>query len=79
MTISVKPDPLPQLMTYQEVLDWLGVSKSTFARWTREGKVPPRIKLGRHVFFRQDELLAWLESRKVSQPAPSSGPYDEWR
>jgi predicted DNA-binding transcriptional regulator AlpA len=46
MTTSVNSDPLPRLMTNQEVLDWLGVPKSTFARWTSKGHAPPRIKVG---------------------------------
>jgi excisionase family DNA binding protein len=78
-TNTAKPDSLPPLLTPQAVLDYLGVSKSTFARWTREGNAPPRIKLGRHVLFRQDELLAWLDSQKVTQPPVNHGPYDQWR
>jgi excisionase family DNA binding protein len=73
---------LPELMPLATVLDWLGVSKTTFHRWVRQGSAPPRIKLGNQVLFRADELLAWLDAQKVAEPAPSAvnpGPYDGWR
>jgi predicted DNA-binding transcriptional regulator AlpA len=65
------------------VLDWLGVSKTTFRRWAREGCAPPRVKLGNRVFSRADELRAWLDEQKVVDAAPrvqaDFDPYDEWR
>ncbi|MDR0594636.1 MAG: helix-turn-helix domain-containing protein [Bifidobacteriaceae bacterium] len=73
---------LPELMPLATVLDWLGVSKSTFNRWARQGAAPPRVKLGNHVLFRADELLAWLDGQRVEEPArpkADPGPYDEWR
>jgi excisionase family DNA binding protein len=73
---------LPELVSYQKVLKWLGVSKATFSRWVREGKAPPRFKLGGHVLFREDQLLAWLDAQEMPQATPSElepGLYDEWR
>ncbi|MDR2382182.1 MAG: helix-turn-helix domain-containing protein [Bifidobacteriaceae bacterium] len=82
MSVATGGGSLPELVSYQAVLEWLGVSKATFTRWTRDGKAPPRIKVGGHVLFRQDQLLAWLDDQQMSPAAPSEpapGLYDEWR
>lgn len=52
---------LPRLMTQRELAAYL--SKSTAwcerARWAGDG--PRYIKLGRHVRYRGDDILEWIE------------------
>ena len=52
---------LPSLLTQQELAKY--ISKSTAwcerARWAGEG--PKFLKLGRHVRYRADDVLKWLE------------------
>ena len=33
--------------------------------WRRQGKGPPFIKVGRHIFYRAESLAAWLRSQEV--------------
>lgn len=48
------------LLTAAQVATDLGVSKRTLQRWGRLRKGPPRIKIGRLVYFRRDAVLSWL-------------------
>lgn len=52
---------LPRLMDQKELAQYLGKSTAWCerARWAGEG--PKFIKLGRHVRYRADDVLAWIE------------------
>jgi len=52
---------LPRLLNQRELAAYLGKSTAWCerARWAGEG--PPFIKLGRHVRYRVDDVLAWIE------------------
>lgn len=52
---------LPRLMDQRELANYLGKSTAWCerARWAGEG--PRYVKLGRHVRYRADDVLAWLE------------------
>ncbi|MDM4762163.1 helix-turn-helix domain-containing protein [Galbitalea sp. SE-J8] len=54
----------PVLFTSREVADLLRVPLRTVEDWrvTRSG--PPWLKLGRHVRYDRDELLAWVKERR---------------
>ena len=41
----------------------------TLARWRSERKGPPYIKSGSRVLYRGDDVLAWLEARRVEPKA----------
>lgn len=72
-TISSLPQPsgsipamettvsLPRLMDQQELCSYVGksVKWAERARWAGEG--PRFIKLGRHVRYRADDVLAWID------------------
>lgn len=53
---------LPRLMDQDTLAAYLGKSTAWCerARWAGEG--PPFIKLGRHVRYRADDVLVWIES-----------------
>lgn len=57
-----------QIVRPAELAKLLGISKATLFRWTKEGVLPPRRKLGPNVsFFFRGELDRWLESRPKLQ------------
>ncbi len=53
---------LPRLMDQRELAAYVGKSTAWCerARWAGEG--PRFIKLGRHVRYRADDVLAWIEA-----------------
>lgn len=52
---------LPRLMNQRDLANYIGKSTAWCerARWAGEG--PRFIKLGRHVRYRADDVLAWIE------------------
>lgn len=53
---------IPELWDQKQLADYLGKSTAWCerARWAGEG--PRFIKLGRHVRYRVEDVLAWIES-----------------
>lgn len=58
-----------QLMTTQQVADYLSVPLGTLYQWRHAGSGPRGFRVGRHVRFRRADVDAWLESRRDPQPA----------
>lgn len=60
--ILAKAVSLPYLMDQQELAAYLGKSTAWCerARWAGEG--PAFVKLGRHVRYRADDVMAWIEA-----------------
>jgi len=52
------------LMTREEVMEYLRISNMTLHRLMKEHKFP-YIKLGKRVLFRQSEIDAYLEEKTV--------------
>ena len=55
----------PDLLSASEVAVFLGVSRRTLSRWNRLRKGPPRVKVGRFMFYRQASLNEWLRLLEV--------------
>jgi excisionase family DNA binding protein len=53
-----------RLLTARELGELLGFSASTIVDWSERGEVPS-FKLGGRLRFRESEVLAWLEARRV--------------
>lgn len=51
-----------QLLTIEQVAEFLGVSSKTVRRLMRRGL--PSVRFGRLVRFEQRDLLRWVEARK---------------
>ena len=58
---------LPNLLTKQELAEYLGKSVKAIDRLEAQRKGPPRIKLGRTVYYRTESVEAWLD-RQEEQP-----------
>lgn len=61
-TIHADLCALPRLMNQQALADYLGKSTAWCerARWAGEG--PQFVKLGRHVRYRAEDVLAWIDA-----------------
>lgn len=59
---------MENLLRRDEVLDLLGISKSTLYRWIDDGRLPEPIRLGPNVpAWREGDLRDWLDSRPVGR------------
>ncbi|ANY18667.1 Helix-turn-helix domain protein [Tsuneonella dongtanensis] len=55
----------PDLLSANDVAELLGVSRRTLSRWNRLRKGPPRVKVGRFMFYRHASLNEWLRAHEV--------------
>jgi len=53
---------MEQLLTTEQVAEWLNMSESTIRKWVHYRFVP-HVKLGRAVRFRKEEIEKWLDER----------------
>lgn len=65
----MKIDPEKLYPDTDPLLDELG-ARQTRARYRSEGRGPAYIKLGRRIFYRGDDLIAWVTANRV-QPVES--------
>lgn len=63
---------LPELLTVQEVMEYLKICRTTLWRITKLGELYP-IKVGRQLRYPSDDILLYSRGYKV--PAPTSDPY----
>ena len=57
------------LLTAEQVADWLGVPERTIRYWREQGTGPPYVRLGRWVRYRRGAVRAWLrEQEQASRP-----------
>lgn len=64
------PDPVPQLMTIDELAERLGSSVRHVRRLVAERRVP-YLKVGWFVRFDPEEITAWLDEHRVSGSRPA--------
>jgi excisionase family DNA binding protein len=70
----VKDDPHPRdegtrtlddrLLSTSKLAEMLGVSVATLRWWIHNGTAPDHFKIGRHIKFRESDVLRWLEARR---------------
>jgi predicted site-specific integrase-resolvase len=53
---------LPKMMTPQETATALEVQPATLARWRWSGKGPRFVKYGKHVRYRKEDVLDFIEA-----------------
>ena len=54
------------LLTDEEVAELVGVTIQTLAIWRSNGEGPAYVKLGRQVFYRRADILAWIDGSVVT-------------
>lgn len=55
-----------RLLTARELAELLGFAAGTIVDWAEAGEVPA-FKLGGRLRFRESEVLAWLEERRLAR------------
>jgi excisionase family DNA binding protein len=63
------------VMTFEEVLAYLRIPRSSLYKLAQEGKIPSQ-KVGRHWRFRREAIDRWLEGVSVKQPSEDQGHTD---
>jgi len=58
-------DKTQQVLTIDELSDYLRISKSSLYKLAQDGKVPGQ-KVGRHWRFRRDTIDRWLDEGNIS-------------
>jgi hypothetical protein len=58
------PDILEGYVRPHDLAKELRVSVRTLGRWQVRRIGPPRIVIGKQIFYRRDAVRAWLESRE---------------
>jgi len=57
---------LPEISTPAQLAEYLGVPLATIYRWNYLGTGPKRLRLGRHVRFRKNDVERWLSNQTVT-------------
>ena len=71
MENSIKPKP--KRLNTEQAAEFIGVSAGTLPVWRCNGRYRlPYVKVGRKVFYLEDDLIEWLERRKVNRNEPES-------
>jgi excisionase family DNA binding protein len=66
------PEKLCDVMTFEEVMTYLRIPRSSLYKLAQEGKIPSQ-KVGRHWRFRRQAIDRWLEGVPVTQPSEDRG------
>jgi excisionase family DNA binding protein len=56
------------LLTKRELAKFLSISPKTIDRWVSEREIP-FLRIGRLVRFEYDEIVAWLDGRRIAVAA----------
>ena len=54
---------IPKLVPVGEVAERIGLTTRTLKDWSKQGKFPRAYRLNRQLFFREDDVVNWLEER----------------
>ena len=56
---------LDEWISRDDLAEQLALTTDTLARWATDGTRPPRIKVGRRVFYRESSVEKWLRGREM--------------
>ena len=56
--------PPADLVSERELARLLGKSLRTIRRWSVERRAPPKVRLGKSIFFRRESVLRWIASQE---------------
>ena len=57
---------MPKLLSSDELSVYLDVPKKTLEGWRRRSYGPPFTQMGKHVRYREDRVLEWLDETSSS-------------
>jgi excisionase family DNA binding protein len=55
-------ETLDQLLTAQQLANYLGVPIATIYAWRYRRQGPPGFRVGKHLRFRRSDVQAWIEA-----------------
>lgn len=55
-----------------EVAGIVGVSPFALAKWRSRGEGPQYFKLGKHYFYKKDDINAWIEAQYRAKNVPDA-------
>ncbi len=70
MTETFVSRDVERLLTARELGELLGFAAGTIVDWAERGDVPA-FKIGGRLRFRESEVLAWLEERRLAAVRPT--------
>lgn len=56
------PQISSELLTKAQFAALVGISVHTVEKWNARGMAPTRVRIGRKVFYRRADVIAWLDS-----------------
>jgi predicted DNA-binding transcriptional regulator AlpA len=59
-----------QRLSIVDLAERYGVSAATIHAWNYQRSGPRRMRLGKRVFYRLDDVLAWEEDHMINDVAP---------
>jgi predicted DNA-binding transcriptional regulator AlpA len=66
-------DELDQIITLDELLGWMHVSRKTIVNRLRERRdLPPHFRCGRKILFRRSVVQAWIEAQEAAAKATAA-------
>ena len=60
---------MPKLWTVQDVADYLGVPVATLYQWRTHGYGPTGRKVGKHLRYKPDDVIAWFDAITTDKSA----------
>ena len=54
---------IPKLVPVREVAERIGLTERTLKDWSKQGKFPRAYRVGRQWFFKEDDVVSWLEEQ----------------
>ena len=67
---------MDQLMTINDLADYLKVPTATIYYWRHEGVGPPTLKVRRALRYRRRDVDTWLEQQSGNEPFATSPDVD---
>jgi excisionase family DNA binding protein len=64
---GLAPGALPELLSPDELSMYLGIPLATVYGWRTRGEGPPGVRIGRHVRYRAEDVLGWLDGLGAHQ------------
>lgn len=58
---------MSELLSPQQLADYLGVAIKTVYAWNHEGTGPTVIRVGKHVRYRREDVEAWLAANTADK------------
>lgn len=56
---------IEQLLTTEQVAEWLQVSADTVRWWRKRGRGPAHLRVGKYARYRRVDVEAWLEQQRA--------------